>query len=321
MARIFITRNIIDPAASLLEKAGHEVTVSQKGGALTQNEFIEALKKREYDAVLCTLNNTIDESVMDSAPSVKIFANYAVGIDNIDLKAAKERSVTITNTPGVLSEAVAEHTITLMFGIVKRIPEAFRFVKDGKFVGWAPMLFLTTQLKGATLGLIGLGRIGSRVAEMAACMGMRVVYFDINRNTESEERLGISYVETIESLLKKSDVVSLHVPLLDSTHHLINKERLALMKKTAFLVNTARGPIVDEKALTSALQNNDIAGAALDVFENEPELTLGLAELPNVILTPHMASSTKETRSAMSEMAAQSIIDFFEEKTPKYIVT
>lgn len=320
MATIFITRKIPEVGIKLLEDAGHTVVISEKDDALTQEELIAELTKNEYDAVLCLLTDTIDGEVMDAAPTVKLYANYAVGFNNIDINVAKERGIVVTNTPGVLDEAVAEHTITLMFAIAKRIPEAFRFVKDGKFVGWAPMLFLTSQLKGSTLGLIGLGRIGSRVAELASCVGMHVIYYDIKRNTDAEEKLGITFSETIEDVLKQADVVSLHVPLLDSTRHLINKERLGLMKETTFLINTARGPVVDEKALVEALQNNVIAGAALDVFENEPQLTPGLAELPNVILTPHMASGTVNTRNAMSEMAAQNIIDFLEGKTPQNVV-
>lgn len=320
MADVFVTRAISEEGIALLKSAGYTVVVSEKDGALTQDELLTALKEKEYQAVLCTLNNTIDGAVMDAALSVKIFANYAVGFNNIDLGAAKERQVTITNTPGVLSEAVAEHTVTLIFAIAKRIPEAFRFVKGGKFDGWAPMLFLTTQLKGATLGLVGLGRIGTRVAEMCACLGMRVVYYDIQRNTEVEDSVGITYVETLEELIQQSDIVSLHVPLLDSTRYLLNKERISMMKETAFLINTARGAVVDERALVDALEKRTIAGAALDVFENEPALTPGLTELSNVILTPHMASGTRETRAAMSIMAAQSIIDCLSGKTPEHVV-
>lgn len=316
-AKVFVTRKVPDAGLDLLQKAGHSVTVSEKDGVLSQTELQEALDKNEYDAILTTLSDHISGEVLDSTPSVRIVANYAVGFDNIDTQAAKARDVVVTNTPGVLTNAVAEHTMSLLFALAKRVPEADRFTRAGSFTGWGPMLLLGIELHGKTLGLVGLGRIGSRVAEIASCMGIRVLYFDISRNEEIEKRFGVSYVSSIEEIFTQSDFVSLHVPLLDSTRHLVKKEHFVMMKPTSFLVNTARGAIVDEQALVQALKNRTIRGAALDVFEHEPELSSGLVDLENVILTPHIGSATEKTRTAMSVLAAESIIDFFKGKDPK----
>lgn len=317
MAHIYVTRNIPEAGLALLKEAGHTVTVSEKDDVLTREELLSALKEEAYDAVLCTLNNTIDGAVMDAAPTVKIFANYAVGYDNIALDAARERGVTITNTPGVLTDAVAEHAVALMFSLARRVPESDRFVRAGKYTGWGPMLLLGTQLKGSTLGLLGAGRIGTRVAELVSCVGMQVLYYDVKRNEELEKTTGAVFQDTAEGVLQNADFVSVHVPLLDSTHHLLNAERLALMKKTAFLINTSRGPVVDEVALVSALQAGTIRGAALDVFEEEPKLAPGLAELENVILTPHTASATEVARGAMSRIAAENILAHLRGEQPE----
>ncbi|MCW9054581.1 MAG: D-glycerate dehydrogenase [Candidatus Pacebacteria bacterium] len=319
--KVFVTRRIPEAGITLLREAGYEVLVSEKDGVLTRNELIAALKADEYDAVLSLLTDTIDAEVFDAAPGVKIFANYAVGYNNIDLDEAKKRDITVTNTPGVLSDTVAEHTIALMLSITSRIAEGDRFVRAGKYDSWAPMLLLGTDLKGKTLGVMGAGRIGTRVAHFASRgLDMNVIYYDIKRNENIEKEYGAVFKETPEELLKEADVVTVHVPLLESTEHLINKERLDMMKRSAYLVNSSRGPVIDESALVEALKGGVIKGAALDVFENEPTLAPGLAELENVVLTPHIASATEETRGAMSEMAARSIIDFLSGKTPEHIV-
>ncbi len=315
--RIFVTRRIPDEGLKLLQEAGHSVTVSDKDGVLTHDELIAALTEHDPEAVLCLLTDTIDAAVFDAAPNAKIFANYAVGYNNIDLDAAKERGVTITNTPGVLTETVAEHTVSLMMAAMNRIAEADRFTRAGKYDGWAPMLLLGTDMKGKTLGILGAGRIGSRVAEIAhKGLGMRIMYYDIEQNAEIESSVAAQFKATPEELLKEADVVTVHVPLLDSTRHLLNAERLALMKPTAYLVNSSRGPVIDEAALVDALRTNTIKGAALDVFENEPQLADGLSELENVVLTPHIASATEETRGAMSRIAAENIITFANGEQP-----
>lgn len=314
---IFITRKIPQAGITLLKENGHEVDVSTKDGVLTKEELITALRAKVYDGVISLLTDKIDGEVMDAAPSVKIFANYAVGYDNIDLAAAKERGKIITNTPDVLTNSVAEHAIALLMALAKRIPEGDRFMREGKYIGWAPELLLGMDLLGKTLGILGTGRIGSRVAEIAAKgLGMKVIYYDVAQNETLEKNVGASFRKTPEEVLSEADAVSIHVPLLDSTRHLINTERLAKMKKTAYLINTSRGPVVDEAALVFALQNGIIRGAALDVFEHEPKLAPGLSDLPNAIITPHTASATEETRSAMSRVAAENIIAVLAGKPP-----
>lgn len=322
MALVYVTRKIPEAGIALLRDSGHDVDVSEKDGVLTYEELIGALSAKPYDAVLALLTDDIGASVFDAVPTAKIFANYAVGYNNIDIEAAKERGVTITNTPGVLTDTVAEYAFSLMLAVVKRIPEAERFTRRGDYKGWAPELLLGSDLKEKTLGILGAGRIGSGVAVRAQkAFDMRVLYYDIKPNTELEQQIPCTYKEHAEDVLREADVVSVHVPLLDATRHLINAERLSMMKKTAYLINTSRGPVVDEKALVDALKNNTIAGAGLDVFEAEPELAPGLTELENVVLTPHIASATVETRGKMSLMAAQNIVDFLQGNEPQNKVT
>ncbi len=310
MALIFVTRKIPEAGINLLNAAGHEVVVSEKDGVLAPEELLAAVSARPYDAILSLLTDIINGAVMDAAPQLKIVANYAVGYNNIDLAAAKARGVLVTNTPGVLTDTVAEFTVALILATVKRLPEADAYTRAGKYEGWAPELFLGSDLAGKTLGIIGGGRIGSGVARrMQAAFGMNVIYADIAPSAALEAEVPCTYCASLEELLAQSDVVSLHVPLNDATHHLINAERLALMKPSAYLINTARGPVVDEAALVAALQAGTLRGAGLDVFEHEPALAPGLAELPQAVLAPHIASASTETRTKMSEIAANNLID------------
>ncbi len=309
MSTIFVTREVPEEGLIALRNAGHVVDVSPKDGVLTKEELIAALSAKPYDAVLCLLTDKIDGEVMDAVPSAKIFANYAVGFDNIDVAAAKERGVIVTNTPDVLSDTVALHALALILALARRIPESDRFVRAGKYKGWQPLLLLGMDLTGKTLGIVGAGRIGQSLARMAHNgFGMHIVYTDMKRNEAFEAELGASFVATIDELLPQVDALSLHVPLLPTTTHLMNAARLSLMKKSAYLVNTSRGPVVDEVALVEALRTGVIAGAALDVFEHEPALSPGLTDLENVILTPHTASASRETRAHMAEVAAKNIL-------------
>lgn len=309
MATIFITRAIPSEGISLLTNAGHTVFVSQKDGVLTKSELLEALSLRAYDAVLCLLTDRIDAEVMDAAPSVKIFANYAVGFDNIDTLAAKERGIHITNTPDVLTETVSLHALSLMLALTRRIAESDRYVRAGKYTGWEPMLLLGMDMRGKTLGVVGAGRIGQSLARMAHNgFGMNIVYTDVHPNEAFEAELSARYIQELDDLLPIADVVSLHVPLVSSTVHLMDARRIALMQHSAYLINTARGAVVDETALVEALAKGSIAGAGLDVFEHEPIFTPGLLALENVVLTPHIASASRETRARMAEIAAQNII-------------
>ncbi len=320
--KIFVTRLIPDSGLQLLRDKGYDVVVSPEDRVLTKEELKGALKSGMYSAVLCLLTDHIDGEVFDAAGrQCKIFANYAVGFDNIDLKAARERNILISNTPGVLSETVAEHTFALMLAVAHRIPEADRFARAGKYTGWAPLLFLGTDLSGKTIGIVGLGRIGSLVAHHAVRgFGARVLYYDVKRNEEFEKEYNAEFRETVEKLLPDADFVSIHVPLLPSTHHLMNNERFALMKSSAYFINTSRGPVVDEFALAHALKTQVIRGAAIDVFEEEPKIEKQLFEIENVIITPHIASATDETRSKMSLVAAKNIVEALEGRIPPNIV-
>jgi len=322
--KIYITRKIPEIGIQMLKDKGYEVEVNPKDRVLSKSELIKILKNNSYHAILCLLTDKIDGDVFDTASSAKIFANYAVGFDNIDLEAAKKRGVMVSNTPGVLSEAVAEHSVALMLAVARRIAESDKFVRAGKYKGWAPMLFLGSGFFGKTVGIIGLGRIGAKTAHIASQgFGAKVIYYDIIRNEDFEKEFpsgSIEFKPSIDEVLKGADFVSVHLPLTEQTRHIINKEKLAMMKPTAYLVNTSRGPIIDETALAEALKNKIIKGAALDVFENEPKITKGLLKLDNVVLTPHTASATEEARSKMAEVAAQNIIEALEGRVPPNLV-
>ncbi|MDR3558596.1 MAG: D-glycerate dehydrogenase [Candidatus Pacebacteria bacterium] len=315
MKKIFITRKIPDSGIKILKDKGYTVDIYPKDRIMSQKELIRTLKKGTYDAVVTLLTDKIDSTVFDAAPTVKLYANYATGFDNIDLTEAKKRGIAVTNAPAPqTSESVAEHALALALALAARIVEADEFMRKGKYKGWDPMLFIGMDILGKTLGIVGVGRIGGKVAHYASGLGLKVIYTDVARNEEIEKDSGAVFCSSVDELLPKADIVSIHVPLLDSTHHLINEARLRSMKPTAFLVNTSRGPVIDEVALTKALQEKTIAGAALDVFEFEPKIAPGLAKLPNVILTPHIASASLQTRDEMSEMAANNVADFFEGK-------
>ncbi len=322
MSKIFVTRPVPEAGIKMLRDKGYEVIINEaaRDRAATAEEMIEGIKG--VDAVLSVLTDKVTPEIMDAGlPTLKVIANYAVGFDNVDLKAAQERNIMVTNTPGVLTDTVAEHTFALMLSIAHRIAEADRFTRSGKYKAWGPELLLGTDLSGKTLGVIGLGRIGSRVAHHAVQgFDMKVIYNDIKQNPDFDKEFGATYAPSVEELLPQCDFVSLHVPLLDATRHLINEERLKMMKPSAYLVNTSRGPIIDEKALAAALAAGVIRGAAIDVFEFEPDITTELKDLDNVILTPHIASATMETRSKMAELAATNIVDALEGKVPPNLV-
>lgn len=320
--KIFVTRQIHESGIELLKKAKHDVKIYPKDEIIDRASLLKNVKG--MDAVLSLLTDQMDAEVMRAAGSqLQIVANYAVGFDNVDLDAAKTQGVVVTNTPSnKVNESVAEHTFTLMLALARRITEADHFAKRGQYKGWSPTLLNGTDLYGKTLGLIGAGRIGSMVARRAVLgFGMKLLYADMRKNEKLEKTMGAKKV-TQEALLKKADFISLHVPLLPSTRHMISTAELKRMKPTAFLVNTARGPVVDEKALLKALKAKQIAGAGLDVFECEPSIDcdlkdkLALKEFENVILTPHIASATEAARRDMSEIAAKNIIAVLKGKRP-----
>jgi glyoxylate reductase len=321
MTRIYITRKIPEAGIALLRAKGYEVDVNPIDAVPTKADLIAALSAKPYDIVVSLLVDTLDASVFDAAPSVKLYANYAIGYNNIDIAEAKKRGILVTNAPGDYMDCIAEHTFALILGLTTRTIEADDFVRAGKYTGWAPMNFIGIDLKGSILGLVGAGHIGVAVARIAKNgFGMNIIYTDVVRNEELEKEFGAVFISELDVLLPQSDIVSLHVPLLDSTRHLINVDRLKRMKPGAFLINTSRGPVIDERALVEALKTNIIAGAGLDVYENEPTLTPGLAELPNVVLTPHIASASQKARDLMAVTAANNVIDFVEGRVPRNIV-
>ena len=306
MAKVVVTRKIPGSGINMLQDAGFEVNVSPNDRPLERQELLNFIQGA--DGILGQLNDKVDGEYLNAAgPQLKIVANFAVGFDNLDLSALSSHNVVATNTPDVLTEAVAEHTFALILSIVRRVVEADKLARTDS-APFGPEVLLGMELKGKVLGILGLGRIGSRVAEIGKALGMNIIYYDIKQNADFESKLGAQFKSTPEELLKESDVVSVHVPLLDSTKHLINADRLKMMKPTAYLINTSRGPVVAEAELVEALKNKVIAGAALDVGETEPKWTAGLVDLPNVVLTPHIASATTEARSAMGELAAKNII-------------
>ncbi|MEK7122360.1 MAG: D-glycerate dehydrogenase [Patescibacteria group bacterium] len=324
--KIFVTRPIPKIGIEMLKKK-HTVTLQKERRNLSKKEMIAKVKDKNYDALLCLLTNKIDADVMDAAgPQLKVISNYAVGFDNIDVEAAKKRSIIVTNTPSEeISISVAEHTFTLMLALSRRIVEADRFARAGKYMGWDPDLLIGQDLYDKTIGLLGMGRIGREVVKRARFgFGAKVLYYDLHRDSAFEKEYGAKYA-TQEELLKTSDIVSVHVPLLPSTRHLISTKALRLMKKTALLINTARGPIVDEKAVLKALCTKKLGGYALDVFECEPEIDCDptdqyeLKKLDSVIMTPHIASATTRARDAMSRLAAQNILDILAGKTSTHV--
>ncbi|MDZ4295944.1 MAG: D-glycerate dehydrogenase [Patescibacteria group bacterium] len=306
---VFVTRQIPEAGTALLKEAGHEVRVYPKGEIISREELLEGVKG--VDAVLAMLTEKIDAELLDAAGAqLKIVADYAVGYDNVDLEAARSRGVAITNTPDVLTATVAEYTFALVLALSHRVVQGDRFFRAGTYKGWEPMLLLGNDIQGKTLGIVGLGRIGMQLAQYAAgSFGMNVRYYDVRRNEEFERDCGARFHATLEELMPHADYVSIHVPLNPSTRHIINAVRLKLMKRSAYLINTSRGPVVDEAALVAALTDGTIRGAALDVFEHEPTPTPGLTALENVIVTPHIASATEETRAKMAELAARNIIE------------
>ncbi len=318
MKNIFITRQIPGSAIKTLEAKGHNVTVGKYKKPITEKELIKELKKKNYDAVITLLTDKVSKKVFEASPSTKLFANYSIGFDNFDLEEATKRGVTLTNAPGDYVDGIAEHTIALILSLMSRIVEADTFVRKGKYKGWDPMLFIGDDIKGKTVAIIGTGRIGERVVhKLHLGFEANIIYYDLVRNERIEKDCGAKFVSSVDEALSLADVVSLHVPLTKETHHLINKEKLVKMKKSAYLINTSRGAVIDEKALVNALKKKEIRGAGLDVYEFEPKLTKGLNKLTNTILSPHIASAQQDAREEMSKVVAENVIDFLEGKIPK----
>jgi len=278
-------------------------------------------KVANVDALVSLLSDKIDAEVFNAAPKLKIVSQIAVGFDNVDLKEATKRGIYVTNTPEVLTDTTADFAWALLMALARRVVEADKYVRSGQWkVAWHPEMLQGRDVYGSTIGIIGAGRIGFGVAQRATGFKMKILFYDVIPRPEIEKEFGAKRVD-LDTLLRESDFVSVHVPLMKETLHLINEERLKLMKKTAYLINNSRGPVVDEKALYDALKAGKIAGAGLDVFEQEPMRTDSpLLKLDNVVLAPHISSASYETRSRMAEMVAENLIAYFERKMPPNLV-
>ena len=317
--KIFVTRKVPGKALSKLATSGNEVNIALQGRPLTDQELLDGVVG--VDAILSLLTDKIDGDVMDAAgPQLKVISNYAVGFDNINVKDATDRGIVVTNTPSdAVNEAVAELTWTLILGLTRRVVEADEATRRGAYKGWEPDIFLGHSLTGKTLGIIGLGRIGTMVAKRALGFGVKVAYNKRTPDPEIEKELGIKFA-TMDELLTASDIISLHVPLTEETRGLVNKEMLAKTKPGAFLINTARGPIVREDDLVESLRSGHLGGAGLDVYENEPNIHPELIGMENVILTPHIASATIEAREDMCELAVSGLLSSLSGTCPANIV-
>lgn len=315
--RILITGHLPENVISPLREK-YQVEMNQEDRPMDRQELI--LKVKDKQGLLPMLNDSINEEVLTSAPHLKMIANFGVGYNNIDVRAASARGIMVSNTPGVLTEATAELAFTLILSVPRRIVEGDRMVREGRFKFWAPMLFLGREATGKTLGIIGMGKIGKAVAVRARAFDMRILYHNRKKiNSKEEKSLRAEYVD-LKTLLTESDFISLNVPLTEETKHLIGKNELSVMKPTAFLINTSRGPVIDEKALVEVLRAKKIGGAGLDVYENEPSLTPGLTELNNVILLPHVGSGTLETRIKIGTLAVENLIAGLEGQKPPNLV-
>jgi len=313
--KVLVTSRLPEEVLSLLSQ-DHEVEAHDHDPPMDRPRLLQSVGDK--DGLLCTITDRIDEEVLESAPKLRMIANYGVGFDHIDINAATRKEIPVSNTPGVLTDATADLAFSLILATARRIVEGDRMTRRGEFKFWAPFHFLGLEVSGGTLGIVGFGRIGRAVAKRAAGFGMKLLYCGRTRLGPLEEKeLNVSYAP-LDTLLVEADFVTLHVPLTPRTRHLIGNRELELMKPSACLINTARGPVVDEEALVEALRNGRIRGAGLDVYENEPKLSPGLANLDNVVLLPHMGSATVETRTKMALMAAESLLSGLRGERPPH---
>ena len=303
---VLVSRHVPSSVLELLRQ--HCVVDAHDGPSeLPRDELLRRVADKS--GLVSVLTTRVDRELLEAAPGLRVVANIAVGYDNVDLPAARARGVVVTNTPDVLTDSVADFTMGLILAVTRRIVEGDRLLRRGGWGGWALDFMLGAELRGKRLGVIGMGRIGSAVAARARGFGMSVVYADPATARGAAEAADNGVRVSLDELLTTSDVVTIHVPLTPATRHLVDRRALARMRRTAYLVNTARGPVVDEEALAWALRERLIAGAALDVYEREPEVHAGLVGLENVVLAPHLGSATRETRTAMAELAARNVIE------------
>ncbi|BDZ32148.1 NAD(P)-dependent oxidoreductase [Lactiplantibacillus sp. WILCCON 0030] len=318
MAKIFISAAIPTSGITALQQAGYEPAVYQGSGLISHADLVASVADAEV--LITPLSTQVDRDVIDHAPKLKLIANFGAGFNNIDVNYAANKAIAVTNTPGVSTASTAEVTVGLVLALMHRMVEGDRLMRTTGFNGWAPLFFLGHELQGKTLGIIGMGAIGQAVAKRLHAFGMKIVYtqrrpldvFTASKTDATELSL--------EDLLKTADVVSLHVPLTHETQHMLGADQLALMKPSAYLINAARGPLIDEQALLAQLQQGQLAGAALDVYETEPKLTPGFADLKNVVLTPHIGNATVEARDAMAKIVTTNAIAVLAGQAPQAVV-
>ncbi|QBD81335.1 D-glycerate dehydrogenase [Ktedonosporobacter rubrisoli] len=320
--RILVTQKVPAPAYAPLEEIGTVDAHMEEGSIWPYEELLGHGPGHDY--IFCLLTDTIDERFLQACAAsnqrLKLIANMAVGYNNIDVAAATRLGIAVTNTPGVLSDTTADLAFGLLLATARRIPEAERYLRAGKYEGWGPLLFCGAEVHHATLGLIGAGRIGQIMARRASGFDMRVLYYNRSRLApELEAAYNLTYAE-LDEVLKQADFLSIHAPYTPQTHHLIGERELTLMKPTAILLNTARGPLVDEKALVKALQNGSIAGAGLDVFEREPAVEPELLTMEQVVIVPHIGSASLQTRTLMATMASSNIVAHYRGQRPPNIL-
>lgn len=318
MATVYISAKLPKVATDILDQAGLDYEVYDGDGLIDKDELLKHVG--DVKILITPLSTQVDKDVIDAAPNLKLIANFGAGVNNIDTAYARQKGVDVTNTPAVSSPATAEIACGLMIALSRRIVEGDHLMRTKGFSGWAPLFFLGNELGGKTLGIVGLGSIGKMVAERMKAFNMKIIYTQRHRLPAAvENHYGATFM-SLDDLLKQADVVTLHCPLTAETKHMIDADQLGEMKPTALLINCARGPVINEAAILSALQNHQLGGAALDVYEKEPEVADDFKQLKNVILTPHIGNASVEARDGMGQIVANNAVAVTQGKTPQFIV-
>lgn len=318
MANVLITAAIPQAALEILQKAGLNVESYTGDALITKDELLKRIVGKDY--LITPLSTQVDQDVIDADPQLKLIANFGAGFNNIDVKYARQKNIPVTNTPKVSTTSTAEVTTALIISLAHRVVEGDKLMRTKGFAGWAPLFFLGHELAGKTLGVFGMGQIGQAVAKRMAAFDMRIIYTQRHQLApEVEQKLNAKFV-TMDELISNSDVLTLHAPLTPQTKHILGAKQFKQMKNSVYLINASRGPVIDEAALLTALQNHELAGAALDVYENEPQVADGFKQLDNVILTPHIGNATVEARDAMADIVANNVVLANENKEPLYVI-
>ncbi|PMD72299.1 2-hydroxyacid dehydrogenase family protein [Companilactobacillus nuruki] len=318
MTRVLVTAKIPQSAFDILKHAELNIEMYSGDGVISKDELIKRIAGKDY--LITPLSTIVDKDVINADPELKLIANFGAGFNNIDAKYAREKNIPVTNTPQVSTVSTAEVTTGLIISLSHRIVEGDKLMRTKGFAGWAPLFFLGHELAGKTLGIFGMGQIGQAVAKRMAAFDMNIIYNQRHAlPADIETNLNAKFV-SLDELIKNSDVLTIHAPLTPETTHTFGTEQFRQMKKTAIIINAARGPLIDENDLLKALENNELAGAALDVYEHEPDVNDGFKELDNVILTPHIGNATIEARNAMANIVAKNVVLVNDGKDPLYIV-